>query len=287
MSEPHPQLDGLLVSIRSAPPGPVLVLGTIDAGKTTLTRSLATALAEEGPIYVADADPGQAWLGPPTTMGRARLSRRRRGSGRLKPDRLFFVGGTSPAANPELWARSFARLVTEEVQPDVRMIVDSPGLVTGTLADRVWTAVAQRTRFVRIVALQSEWELEPILLGFRETETVVIPCEPAPGVRPRDRDERTTFRRMAYVRYFRPGRLRYARRARVKVRGVTSAGKDLSRDRLVGLARDGRDLGLGVVRAHGSQRLGFVTPLVSLADVETVQVGGLWVDPETGRETYA
>ncbi len=286
MSEAHPEFDDLLESLRSAPPGPVLVLGAVDTGKTTLVRSLASSLADEGPMYVADADPGQAWLGPPTTLGRARLGPRRRGRGRLRPDRLFFVGGTSPAAGPDLWVRSLVRLATEGTEPQTRMLVDTPGLVTGPLAERLWARVAQRTRFVRIVALQREWELEPILLGFRKAETVVIPRRPAPAARSRNLEERATFRQMAYARYFRPCRLRYGRRERLKVRAATREGKALTRDRLVGLASGRQDLGLGVVRALGRRRLGFVTPLVSMAQVDTIRVGNLRVDPETGRETY-
>ena len=68
----------LLDAVRAAGAGPVLILGPVDTGKTTLVRQVASALARDGPVWVVSADTGQAWVGPPTTLGRARLVRPRR-----------------------------------------------------------------------------------------------------------------------------------------------------------------------------------------------------------------
>ena len=47
-----------------------LVIGVVDAGKTTLVTRLAAALASPGDLVgVVDADLGQSDIGPPTTVG--------------------------------------------------------------------------------------------------------------------------------------------------------------------------------------------------------------------------
>jgi polynucleotide 5'-kinase involved in rRNA processing len=288
MARPHPDLDRLLRTIRGAPPGPVLVLGTVDSGKTTLVQDLAAALLAEGPVDVAGADMGQAWLGPPTMMGRARLARIPPDWARVRPERLFFVGDTSPAVDLDLCVETLARLLTEGVEPRARILVDTPGLAVGRLAEAFWRAAARRIGGAAVVGIQSGRELEPVLGPFRQSGACLVTCRPATGVRPRDHQERADFRQVAYARYFRPGRLRWAGRARLRIEpAAPSLSAGLVPGRLVGLACGGRDLALAVVRAVGPKRLGLVTPLVSLAGVDRVRVGALSVDPATGRETRA
>ncbi len=286
MATTHPELNRLLEAIREAPPGPVLVLGVVDAGKTTLVQHLAASLAAEGPVEVADADPGQSWLGPPTMMAAARLDAPVADWDDLPAERLYFVGGTSPAVDPERMAGLVARLVEERAGGEARLLVDTPGLAIGSLAERFWGRVASRVRFVRVIAMQAEWELEPALLGFREAETTVVTCGLAPGARCRGTNERMSFREAAYHRYFRAAGMRYTHRGRLDVwsPGARPNG-GLAHGRLVGLSGCGRDLGLGVVSILGPERVGVTTPLASLRDIETVGVTALAVDPQTGRET--
>ena len=53
----------------------MLILGTSDTGKTSLTAQLAGALAARGErVAVVDADVGQSEIGPPTTVGLGRVT---------------------------------------------------------------------------------------------------------------------------------------------------------------------------------------------------------------------
>jgi polynucleotide 5'-kinase involved in rRNA processing len=285
MRRVHPELDRLVKAVRRAPPGPVLVLGTVDSGKTTLVQDLAAALVAKGAVHVAGADMGQAWLGPPTMMGRARLARAPADWARLRAERLFFIGDTSPAVDLAGSVEALARLVSEDIGPRQRVLVDTPGLAIGRLAEAFWKAVARRVGCAAVIAIQDGPELGPVLAPFGQAGVPIVPCRPAPGVRRRDQEERAVFRQVAYARYFRPGRLRWADRSRVGVEPAAGGlSAVLSPGRLVGLAGGGRDVALAVVRAVGPRRLGLVTPLVSLAQVDTVRVGALSVDPATGRE---
>jgi len=286
MAAPHPELGRLLSAVRRAPAGPVLVLGDVDSGKTRLVQDLAAALADDGPVLVADADPGQSWIGPPTTLGRALLARPPADWARLRPERLFFVGDTSPAANLRLMISTLGRLVAEGVEPGFRVLADTPGLAVGSLAEAFWLAVTERARPAAVIALERRGELEPVLRLIRDAGVPITKCAPAPGVRRRDTQERAAFRQAAYARYFRTARLRWAGRARLNVTvAAPQAGDSLDLGRLACLAAGRRDLGLGVLSAVGPKRLGLVTPLVSLAGVTDLRLGGLWVDPKTGRET--
>jgi hypothetical protein len=54
--------------------GPWLFLGAPDTGKTTLIEALAVRLANDHTVAIVDADIGQSHIGPPTTVGWAKLT---------------------------------------------------------------------------------------------------------------------------------------------------------------------------------------------------------------------
>jgi len=283
MPHAHPDFDRILAAARRASSGPVLVLGPVDSGKTTLVRSLASALAAETPVLVVDADVGQSWIGPPATLGRACIPRPRKRWTALKPQRLVFFGATSPAPATRACADALVRLVRDARPP---VLVDTPGLVKGLPAEALWRRVASRLTPGLVVAVRAGVDLGPVLRPFRDAEFRVLECDADPRVRVRRRDQRARYRDAAYRRALRGARVRWAAHARLAVRPAFPwRPAALEPGRLVGL-RDaaGRDLAIGVVRTVGRTRLGVLTSLDGLRDVSTVILGTLCVDPATGRE---
>jgi len=285
MTAPHPDLDRVLSAVRAARQGAVLVLGAVDTGKTALVRQVASALAARGPVWVVSADPGQAWIGPPTTLARARLRRPPRWT-RLRPERLALLGSTSPAACPALAAELLARLASEGIPARERVLIDTPGLVSGALAVDLWRRVAKGLRPSLVVAIRRGRELGPVLRPFRAVGSCVLSVAPDPRVRVRNRCTRTAYRAAAYRRYFRGAARVSVDAARVHVvAAMPGAPAVLDLSRLVAL-RDasGCDLALGVVCSVGPRRIGVVTPLRRVAAVTALVVGAIRLDVRTGEE---
>jgi len=287
MEKLHPQWRRLVAAIRAARRGPVLVLGAVNTGKTTLVRQLASALVREGPVWIIAADMGQAWLGPPTTLGRVRIARPVQRWLALRPERLIFVGATSPAVCLRQSAAALVRLALDGVRAGERVLVDTPGLVTGRLAEALWGRVATRLRPPLVIAVEEGRELAPILGPFRDAGARVLKVRPDPRVRVRNRTERTAYRAAAYRRYFRRARVRLLNRERIAVvPAVAGRAAVLDAGRLAAL-RDaaGRDLALALLRSVGPKRIALTTPLGDLAAIATLAVGLLRVDAHTGEET--
>src|SRR5689334_12910861 len=77
--------------------GSTLIMGGIDAGKTTFTRLLVNRLVERGRrIGVIDADLGQSEIGPPACVGLALVDAPIAALSDAVPHALAFVGATSP-----------------------------------------------------------------------------------------------------------------------------------------------------------------------------------------------
>ena len=286
MTSPHPDFAHILKAVRAARDGPVLVLGAVDTGKTTLVRHLASALAARRPVWVVSADAGQAWIGPPTTLARVRLVRPRRRWRHVGPERLAFLGATSPGPCLALEAALLARLATEGIRPGERAIVDTPGLVTGPLAADLWRRVAKGLRPPLVIAIQRQKELGPVLRPFRVAGARIVSIAPDPRVRVRRRTTRAAYREAAFRRYFASAIRCSLDAARIAVvSALTDEPARLDLGRLVSL-RDGagRDLALGVVRSIGPRRIGLVTPLKCARAVATLATGAIRLDPGTGLE---
>jgi polynucleotide 5'-kinase involved in rRNA processing len=281
----HPDLRRILAAVRAARPGPVLVLGGVDRGKTTLVRQMANLLAVRGPVWVVSADSGQAWIGPPTTLARARLARPRRRWTGLAAERMIFVGTTSPARCIGATAAALVRLASEGLPGAARVLVDTPGLVRGSLAAWLWERVAEELHAPLVVAVQKEDELAPILEPFAEAGAQVLTVRPHPLVRVRNRKMRTAYRATAYRRYFGRARLRFLPRDLPVLSALFDDSVDLDIGRLVALRDErGWDLALGIVRGIGAKRVTVLTPPARLAAVTSLVAGMLCLDPATGAE---
>jgi len=281
----HPEFGRVVAAARGAA-GPVLVVGGVDCGKTTLVRQIASAMAERGPVWIVAADTGQAWIGPPTTVSRALLARARRRWSRIQPERMIFLGATSPAPCVRQAADALVRLAVEGIPAGERVIVDTPGLVTGRLAESFWRRVASRIGVPLVVAIQCRRELAPILRPIQEAGARIVTVKPDPRVRVRGRGERTAYRAAAWRRYFRRAAMRWLDRAGLLIRpAIPRHSAAAEAGRLVAL-RDssGRDLALGIIAAVGPKRIGILTPLGDLAEIAMLIVGSLRVEPATGRE---
>ena len=112
-----------------------LVIGVVDAGKTTLVTRLAAALASPGDLVgVVDADLGQSDIGPPTTVGLGLVHGAIDRLDQAEVVALEFLGVTSPAHCLRQTASATARLVKHALEIGCRrVLVNTSGLVEGNL----------------------------------------------------------------------------------------------------------------------------------------------------------
>jgi polynucleotide 5'-hydroxyl-kinase GRC3/NOL9 len=185
----------------------VLLVGGLDTGKSTLSRSLLSEAVGAGRrAAFIDADVGQKSVGPPGTVTLKIVG----SAADLEPERLAeqdalaFVGAISPEGHllPVLaGVATLHRRAAEEGAEFV--VVDTSGLVSGVHGQILKYHKVELLRPDLVVGLQRGEELLP-LLGViqRFFPTEVIPLAVHPGVVPTTVDQRAENREAAMHRYF-------------------------------------------------------------------------------------
>jgi len=186
----------LLPMLRGGPPH-VMAVGAVDAGKSTLCRWLAEALALDQDTWLVDADLGQSQLGPPASIGCGKA-----GSPRVSAEHAFFVGDVSPASCLAACLGAFARATRSVEQAGARrMVVDTSGWVSGPEAVALKLAKGGILGAAHIVLVERERELQAFRRAWRGLpEFPLHVLAPVAAVVRRPMDERRTFRETAFRR---------------------------------------------------------------------------------------
>ena len=265
----------------------LMLLGGSDTGKTTLAERLADVLAASGPVAIVDTDMGQSHIGPPTTIGWGMVTDRFPGWDAIETEGFYFVGTTSPVRSLQPTVVG-AKLICGAARSSARfVIVDTTGLVTGSLGCTLkWRKIDAIQPDV-VVAIQRGDELEPILERYNHASCPRIFRMKTPAdVRRKTSDQRTAYREQLFGRYFENSRIVQLPEETGAVRCTDEVYpydlEDLS-NRVVSL-RDGarRDMALGILLEPdlGDEALLVRTPLQNVEAVRTVMVGDVRISPD-------
>jgi polynucleotide 5'-hydroxyl-kinase GRC3/NOL9 len=294
---------GALEAILDAP-GIVVMLGSVDAGKTTVATAIASAAIRAGRrTAVVDADTGQSDIGPPTTVALALPQYPARRMDQWKPVAAFFVGDTTPQAVYRYLIDGTVRSIAlAQAHGAEIIVVDTTGWVQGDAAVAAKVRKLARVEPRHVVALQRHGEVEPILERLHG-QVSVHRLRPSPYVRARSQEVRRAARVRRFRQYFMSGRLHALELdALPPGRLPTFDGHEIGQDRLlkdipfaelrhllVGLARDDERLkAVGSIVSAAPERntVTALAPMRSLAGVAALQWGVLRVAPsgvEEGR----
>jgi polynucleotide 5'-kinase involved in rRNA processing len=185
----------------------VVLVGGLDTGKSTLSRSLlASALAAgRRPAYL-DVDIGHKTVGPPATVTLRVVA----SAEDLEPERLAvegsmsFVGSIAPEGHLLPILTGVATLHRQAIEGGADfVVVDTSGLVSGVHGQLLKYHKVELLRPDLVVGLQRGEELLP-LLGViqRFFATEVVPLGLHPDVVPTTVDQRAESRELAMRRYF-------------------------------------------------------------------------------------
>lgn len=190
-------------------PGPTVVVGATDTGKTSFCALVANHALRAGiRTAVVDGDMGQSEIGPPTTVGLGIVESPIQALSDLEPRCLRFVGATSPVGHL-LASASAVKLLSERAcELGAKLVmVDTTGLVRGLIARRLKTYKIELLRAKHIVALQESDEAEHFLRFFDVWQDCTVHRLPiSPAVRAKSQALRTERRAARFREYFLNGR---------------------------------------------------------------------------------
>jgi len=187
--------------------GVCMVVGRVDAGKTTFCSILAARAIHAGvTVALVDADPGQSDIGPPAAVGVAVIkdTRQLENLESIPADALSFVGTTSPGGHLlQLTAATYDMVAHARAAHVKLIVVDTTGLVDAGIGRALKAAKVELLRPRHLVALQRKDEVEHLLAPYRKRdEPQVHRLRVSRRAQARNRDERKAKRERQFAAYF-------------------------------------------------------------------------------------
>jgi polynucleotide 5'-hydroxyl-kinase GRC3/NOL9 len=178
-----------------------MVIGRVDTGKSTFCRHLASAAIARGlKVGIVDADVGQSWIGPPTTVGMKIFTEDPAPA--LFPDSFYFVGSVSPERHLLQTTVGVKRMVDAAISADSELvIVDTTGLVDGPIGRALKSSKIDLVKPDHIVCFQRAGELETLIKGV-EANCRIHRLETSRNVKKRNQNSRRTYRQERFREYF-------------------------------------------------------------------------------------
>jgi polynucleotide 5'-hydroxyl-kinase GRC3/NOL9 len=276
-----------LLDVLKEEKGTSILLGATDTGKSTLAKFLIFNLCRIGlKVALIDADIGQSFLGPPTTIGLSVFKSDPDWELLLSPPDLFFVGSTTPEGHFPIHLRGVKRMVDKAASygADVTL-VDTTGFVLGERGIELKRKKINLISPRFIFALQESEELEPILDHYNENPLLKILRLPlSEHVKPRSMEERKTYRTSGFQEYFKHAVIQELAVEGVQIEGevLDPKGETLPLDwalringLLVGLKNSNDEtLALALIRNYSDERkiVRVSTPLSEIERVKAIQL---------------
>ena len=274
--------------------GVAILLGATDTGKSTLAKFLIFNLCKRGlKVALIDADIGQSFLGPPTTIGLSVFKSDPNWEIVLSPPEIFFVGSTTPEGHFPIHLKGLKMMVDKAPSYGAEVIiVDTTGFVLGEAGKELKRRKIDLISPRFIIALQKSDEIEHVLELYKENPMYKIYRLPlSDQVKPRSMEERRIYRTNRFQEYFKHSTIYELVINEIKIEGevLDANGDTIPLDwalringLLIGL-KDSHDetLALGVIRNYLEEKkvVRVFTPLRDIQGVKTIQLSFFKVIP--------
>jgi polynucleotide 5'-hydroxyl-kinase GRC3/NOL9 len=272
--------------------GLTILLGATDTGKSTLAKFIISNLCKRGlKVALVDADIGQSFLGPPTTIGFSVFKPDPDWEILLSLPEIFFVGSTTPEGNLLIHLKGVKRMVDKARSIGAEVIlVDTTGFILGEAGKELKRRKIDLLSPRFIIALQKSDEIEHVLGLYKENSLCKILRLPLSDKgRPKSMEERRINRANKFQEYF-----KHSMTQELTIEGVQIEGEVLDPNGdilpvdwalkvnglLIGLKDSNDDtLALGVIRNYFEEKkaVRIFTPLSDMQGIKTIQLSSLKV----------
>lgn len=179
-SEPYASLRERVIGER----GVVMVMGTANTGKTTMSRLLIRDALDEGrSVAFVDADVAVPTVGAPACVGLRWVRSQSDLDDLSRPDAMRFVGSTQPHGVVLPHVVATATLVEEARKGADFIVLDTSSVVSGVIGQTLTYHLTELCNPNLIIAMQRGEELEPgIGMLRRFLGARIAKSEPPPGL---------------------------------------------------------------------------------------------------------
>jgi polynucleotide 5'-hydroxyl-kinase GRC3/NOL9 len=181
----------------------VMVLGTVDSGKSSLCTYLINRfLVQKKKIGMLDGDLGQSDIGPPCTVSYTYVMKPITDLFSLLAKNAVFVGNTSPNGAVDKVINSLTQLKGELLagDPDL-VVVNSDGWVEGEEAVKYKTELVEKINPDVVLCIQQKDEMAMLVDNLEKFRKIAV--EPPSVARQRTVESRKNMRELGYTKYLR------------------------------------------------------------------------------------
>jgi len=178
----------------------VLFIGGTDTGKTTLIKDIANFLFDKQDVYIFDCDIGQSHVGPPTTIGYAKVESKIENF-YLNPEKFYFVGSITPSSAIIEFITGITKIDRYLNEKKGKILIDTTGYVRDEIALSLKINKIEILKPDFVILLEKENELKKIEIFLNSTDIKFkkIKVENLPSKNPEDR---ANYRKMIFLEYF-------------------------------------------------------------------------------------
>lgn len=269
--------------------GIACIIGATDTGKSTLAKFLITILCQEGlRVSLVDADIGQSFLGPPTTIGLMTFESPIDWKSINSPD-IFFVGSTTPENHFNIHLMGLKKMVEKAVlrQSDI-ILIDTTGYISGEGGRELKRRKIDLISPKYIISIQRKDELESILSIYKDnTNYRIYRLLPSEKVKQRSMEERRRYRVKLFQEYFSNSLIHELEINKLNIEGKALSSKGFSiplswalqtEGLLIGLKDNNDDtVSLGIIKEYFEEggNLKILTPNKEITCIKKIQLGSI------------
>jgi polynucleotide 5'-hydroxyl-kinase GRC3/NOL9 len=281
--------------------GIAIILGATDTGKSTFAKFLIFNLCKRGlKVALVDADIGQSFLGPPTTIGLSTFKSDPDWEVVLSPPEIFFVGSTTPEGHFPIHLKGVKKMVGKAPSYGAEVIiVDTTGFILGDAGIELKRKKIDLLSPRFLIALQKSDEIEPLLQLYEGNPFHKILRLPlSDQAKPKSLEERRINRTNKFQEYFKHAIIQESPIENIQIEGevIDPNGDPIPLDwalkingLLVGL-KDSNDetLALGLIKNYFEEKkiLRVFTPVRDIQGMKTIQLSSLKVIPFYEEERF-
>ncbi|MGB9740570.1 MAG: Clp1/GlmU family protein [Candidatus Bathyarchaeia archaeon] len=182
-------------------PAMVMVIGTVDSGKSSFcTYIVNKLLLEKRRVAVLDGDLGQSDIGPPCSVAYNFVAKPVTDLFHLEAKNAFFVGVTSPSKAIDKVIEGLVLLKKEilEGSPDI-IVINTDGWVEGEDAVNYKIRLVKELSPDTVLCINQNDAITPLIKLLENSKKLVI--ESPPTIKQRSREKRKSLRELGYIKY--------------------------------------------------------------------------------------
>lgn len=247
----------------------IFVLGGADTGKTTLIECILEILVESYRVGIVDCDTGQSHIGPPTTVGWAKVWREFNSWDELRLEDFYFTGSLSPSGNIQRTLEGVRFIFNRAKERTDKVILDTTGYISGYEAFNFKIEKINLIQPDLIIALPREDELEDILNNLKDK--LIFKMDIPKQVKSKSLSERANYRDRCFKRYFSQSKELFF--SEEIFRRLDEKDLDIA-NKIISLQNEtGRDLALGKILEKRNKSILVLTPYNNAKKISHIIIG--------------